>query len=69
MTHWSLLGMDLIPPEDHDDDLEQPLEALVVVKGFDSAGNISYWFARTPGVNEMETTGMLHWALKKNEVT
>jgi hypothetical protein len=61
--------MDLIPPDDDENDLQQPLDALTIVKGFDSNGEIAWWLARTPDLNDMETVGMLHWALKKIEDT
>jgi hypothetical protein len=66
-TDWSLLGMQLVPPEDSDNDLEQPLEAVTIVKGFDANGNIAWWLASTPDLNAMEKIGMLHWALGKIE--
>jgi hypothetical protein len=60
-TEWSLLGMSLDAGEN---DLQQPLEAITVVKGLDSNDQIAWWIARTEDLNDMETEGMLRWALR-----
>jgi hypothetical protein len=57
----TVLGLPL--ETDSDFDLEQPLEAVVVVKGIDKSGGISHWAARTPGLSNIEITGMAMWAL------
>jgi hypothetical protein len=54
---WAALGMPLEPEVD----LVQPLEAAVLVKGFDADGNLSYWCASTKGLTSIEILGMCVW--------
>ena len=58
---FTALGLPLETDEDFD--LEQPLEALVVVKGLDKSGRVSHWAVRTPGLSNIEIMGMSIWAL------
>lgn len=59
---WSLLGMDLAVGAN---DLQQPLDAIVVVKGLDADDQIAWWIARTADLNDMEAEGMLRWTLRQ----
>lgn len=45
-------------------DIAQPLEAVTVVKGLDSDGEIHYWTAKTSSLTTIEARGMLDWALE-----
>jgi hypothetical protein len=60
-TDWSLLGMDLAAG---DNDLQQPLEAITIVKGLDGEDRVAWWLARTENLNDMEAEGMLRWAIR-----
>lgn len=51
------LGLDIDLPED----LAQPLEIAMVLKGFDSDGHIAYWVTSTPGLTGVEIIGMMRW--------
>ena len=55
---WSVLGMPLDEP---DDDLRQPLEAAVIIKGLDATGQIAYWTVKTKGITDVEVLGMCIW--------
>lgn len=44
------------------DDVSQPLEALVIVRGLDSDGKAATWLLRTHGLDPMTAIGMAHWA-------
>jgi len=53
----AVCGLPLDPPAG----MTQPLEAAVVIKGFDEDGAIAYWTAKTPGLTTVEVLGMLTW--------
>ncbi|MBO0837077.1 MAG: hypothetical protein J2P28_16430, partial [Actinobacteria bacterium] len=46
----------------HRDDVIQPLDALVILKGLDSSGRVAYWITSTEGLSNMEVLGMTTWA-------
>jgi hypothetical protein len=43
------------------DDMVQPLEIAMVVKGLDDQGKISYWTCSTPNLMSVEILGMMTW--------
>ncbi len=61
MTDALVLGM----PLEGGEDIGQPAGALVVVKGLDKAGNLSYWPLCTEGIMTVEAIGMAILALDR----
>lgn len=59
MEHTAL-GLPLYTADDNYD-ISQPLEALVVVKGLDSAGKLCHWALKTPDLTNVEAMGMAGW--------
>lgn len=57
----TVLGLKL---DAEDNDLSQPLEALVIVKGLDTDGELSHWIISTDGLNPIEGLGMARYAMK-----
>lgn len=55
---WTALGM---PLEDPPDDLAQPLETALVVKGLSNDGQIAYWIMGSGGLQAVEVLGMFTW--------
>jgi hypothetical protein len=51
----TILGM----PIQVNDDLKQPLGAVVVVKGLDEHGDVCHWICKTDDISKVEAVGML----------
>lgn len=45
-------------PVEGENDIMQPLAAVVCVKGLDEAGNVCYWSRATDGLTTTEAQGM-----------
>lgn len=56
---YEALGLPVGRPEP--DDLAQPLEIALVVKGLDTSGKVSYYTLSTPSLMNVEIVGMLEW--------
>jgi hypothetical protein len=54
---YTVLGLPL-DSRDEDYDLVQPLEALVVVRGLDSADQVHHWAIKTPDLTNVDAMGM-----------
>lgn len=52
----TVLGMEL---QHTHETLRQPVAAVVVIKGLDDQGEISYWINKTSDVTRVEAVGML----------
>jgi hypothetical protein len=60
----SVLGLPLCTDGNEADyDIVQPLCALVVVKGIDSAEKVAYWVLKTEELSNVEASGMALFAL------
>lgn len=51
------LGLEVELP----DDMAQPLEIAMVVKGLDREGKIAYWTVPTSNLQSVEIIGMMRW--------
>jgi len=54
MADATILGM----PVQVNDDLQQPLGAVVIVKGLDDQGDVCYWIHKTDDIHCVEAAGM-----------
>lgn len=45
-------------PVEGENDIMQPLAAVVVIKGLDESGNVCYWSRATEGLMTTEALGM-----------
>jgi hypothetical protein len=59
----TVLGMPLDVSDDALIASVQPLEALVVIKGLDSGGDVVYCTAATKGLQSVECLGMAEYAV------
>lgn len=50
----TIAGMEL----SGENDIMQPLAAVVVIKGLDADGNVAYWSRATDGLSTTEALGM-----------
>jgi hypothetical protein len=66
MTGATVLGMPLEMASD-DDQISQPLAAIVVVKCLNADGSIGYRSRATTGVQTVEALGMARYAVLKLE--
>jgi hypothetical protein len=66
VSDHAVLGMPLEMASD-DDEISQPLAAVVVVKCLDSDGAISYRSRATEGIQTVEALGMARYAVLKLE--
>lgn len=63
MTVDSAFGLPLMMSDADHEDIDLPIEALVVLKYLDQGGEVSYIVRATKGVSTVETLGMAHYAL------
>ena len=54
MTGMSVAGLPLVG----ENDIMQPLAAVVCIKGLDDQGNVCYWSRATEGLSTTEAQGM-----------
>lgn len=61
---WTVMGIPLEHQDEETFDIAQPVDALVVVKGFDSHGELHFWGMKTANLGNMEARGMADWLLQ-----
>lgn len=57
MAQQTVLGIPVELPED----LSQPTDFAMVIKGLDSDGKVSYWTVSSDSLMNVEIIGMMRW--------